>query len=190
MNIRASLMNSVKLPDDMCIRDYFFLAARVRESGLHMTARVTGENLMAQDLKGMGDIVRNVRFGSCDWKYLPPIACAFLWETKRRTCFEIGTVWVDPKYRGKGLCKVVIQRVMELDIARGKDLYMITAEIAVMVVAVQLGFRLVTKASMPFINKWRKNIGLRDRFPITALREELPCPKQGERWMLVKLRSW
>ena len=170
--------------------DYCAMANAMRADGLHYSERLTGVSLMTQDLKDMGIILRDAQCGSCDWKYSPPKACAFLWETRRRTCLEIGSVWVDKKHRGKGYPWAVIKAAMDLPNAKGKDLIMMTKELSIMKPAVQLGFRLVTKAVMPYVNKWRKNIGLRDRFPETARSEELPCPKQGERSLLVKLACW
>jgi GNAT superfamily N-acetyltransferase len=190
--IRPHLANGLKIEQRYMFgfEDYSRLAASMRDDGMHFTDRLTGVHLMAQDLKDMGVIRREAQSHSCDWKYSRPIACAFLWETRRRSCLEIGSVWVDKNYRRQGYPYEVIRQAMELDVAKGKDLVMMTLETAIMKPAVQLGFRLITKAVMPYVNKWRKNIGLRDRFPDTARSEELPCPRQGERWLLVKLAQW
>jgi GNAT superfamily N-acetyltransferase len=177
-------MLSIVLPDV----DYEDLASRILRDGPRMAERLTGASLCERDKSGMAFIWRTILYGSCDVRVSHPLGCAFLWDTNESGTFEVGSVWVHPRYRRNGYSKRIIAEATTLAPVDSK-LFLITSEGSVMRAVMKLGFTPATQATFPEVESWALRIGLGDvnkRLPATALIAGKPDPIDKERWLFTK----
>ena len=99
----------------------------VREKGIRERERTAPERLRAQHEKGMMVFRPLITFG-CDVRRGHPLGCAVLWETADERFLEVGTVWTHVSYRRKGIQVHMVDELLELDAAQGKNLFAISSE--------------------------------------------------------------
>jgi hypothetical protein len=68
-----------------------------------------------------------------------PLCFAGLWPTRDRTWFELGTMWIHPGLRGRGLAGTVFDKVMKL-LPPGKRVFLVARNMKVVHLALDRGW--------------------------------------------------
>lgn len=66
------------------------------------------------------------------------ISCTILWTVPDDEWFELGTIWVDKRFRGNGLCKEMFRECIEK--RRGHSLFLITSLHCIKTLASKFGW--------------------------------------------------
>ncbi len=117
----------------------------------------------------------------------PILAHAARRESNHPAWNELAQIYVDKEARGNGLMKEVVCELIATTMPCIR-LFCITPDGSVMRLLQGLYFRPITKAVMPGVGDWAREVGLDvgDRLPQTALRTGLPDIEAGERWLFVR----
>lgn len=94
-------------------------ALQAEGSDTFLLARVTAEALEQTHEQGMGVIIEENGH---------IIACGFLWPTDEAEVLELGTLWVSPARRGKGLSSQIFAQRLMLPCTTGKKLFIVSHE--------------------------------------------------------------
>lgn len=121
------------------------------------------------------------------------LAYAALWRTKIPEWYELGTVFVDEKIGGNGVCLEIMQEVVAF-VPNGMHVFLVTDAEPVMKAAQKLGFIPVTLGTPGITLRFiRKVMGSGRPIPESVYPycssescSEYGIPTAGERWMFVR----
>ena len=108
-----------------------------------------------------------------------------LWPTWRPDCWEVGTLFVRPEYRGNGLLPEIMDELMRRA-PNGSSLFFITKEERIMKLAPEYGFVRVSGTTYPNILRWASQRGLVCRLPKSVYKVGWPSPEPRERWLFMR----
>lgn len=115
------------------------------------------------------------------------VGFAALWDTKDPHWFEIGTIWVHPEARGRGLSQKLLVEAYQAR-PKGTATFLVTINPTIMAHALKSGWQLETgrkelKRSPGFVHQpwtsvpfWKRIVAPWDRYPIVDKRSSLHVP--------------
>ncbi|MSU73791.1 hypothetical protein EXS56_01490 [Candidatus Kaiserbacteria bacterium] len=98
---------------------------------------------------------------------------------------EVALAFVGEKLRENGVLKEITYELIARTPANVR-LFLFTKDIAMMRVVEKCQFQRITRAAMPDVEAWARNVGCWDRLPDSAFLTDTPLAVAGERQLFVR----